>query len=600
MKLKTRLLLIAIAPVAIFAVIIFFVLAGTLPGMTTSQEEAALRSVGKTLSNIFENREGNFEVVGGKLQKGSLTQDDINRELDEIVRDDNLDIIIFFGSKGYATSMMDENGNRLQNIIAKAEIYDDVAVLDRDYFDGKVEIGLNRYYGYFMPLRQNGRNQGMYFIGRVRSVENRTLNVIIGIFIGGLLLIVIISSIIGYRGSKRITDAIIVNTRASERLADGDLNVKIEECYVRRKDELGSLGRANQRLASTLKNIVSDAQNCSDELNGSASSLNTVSFGAIDAIKSIRHAVEDISAASSNQASDTGTATDNVALISDALNETVQKVEQLNENADSMLSKSQKALEILNELRTINGEAGKAVQAVYEQTTSTNDSAMAINDAVELISNIANQTNLLSLNAAIEAARAGDAGQGFAVVATEISKLSDQTNESVQAIQQIISALIADSDRAVTAMKRVRSIISRQNDNVDRTVEIFDKLGDNINDSVNISEEIREEVLALENARNYVEEALKKLLSVAEQNAEGTEKTSGSMDKVGDAVNQLSQAAINISVMANKLEKTMSVFSYSDMADSEADEFEKIALESYNEAKGGEKATAEEVFGSKE
>lgn len=599
MKLKTRLLFIAIAPIVIFAIIVFVVLAGALPGMTKNQEEAALRSVGKTISNIFENREGDFEVSMGTLVKGNLSQDDINAELDEIVRDDNLDIAIFFGSRCYATSMMDENGNRIRDIVADAAIYDSVTVLDEDYFDGRVELGGKTYYGYYLPLRQNGRNMGMYFIGRVRGIENRTLNVIISFFLGGLLLIVIVSSIISFKRSGKITEAIIANTVACERLASGDLNTKLDDKYIERRDELGSLGRANRKLAETLKSIVADAQSCSNELNSSASNLSSVSFETIDAIKSIRHAVEEISRASSSQADDTGAATENVNLISGALTETVSEVEQLNGNAESMLTKSRKALDILNELKSINSEAGKAVQTVYEQTNNTNDSAVAISDAVELISNIANQTNLLSLNAAIEAARAGDAGQGFAVVATEISKLSDQTNESVMTIQQVISSLLADSENAVNAMKHVRSIIAKQNENVDKTVAIFDKLGDNIRDSVDISERIRNEVEALGNARNFVEEALKKLLLVAEQNAIGTEKTNDSMDMVGDAVSQVSQAAINISLMATKLEKTMSVFTYSDDIQNETDEFEKIALESYNEANGGGNATAEEVFGNK-
>ncbi|MBR3484611.1 MAG: hypothetical protein IKH42_08155 [Lachnospiraceae bacterium] len=232
----------------------------------------------------------------------------------------------------------------------------------------------------------------------------------------------------------------------------------------------------------------------------------------------------------------------------------------LDNNSEAMKNKSAEALAILDDLKKITDEAGSAIQVIYDQTNKTNSSAKSIEEAVNLISDIANQTNLLSLNASIEAARAGEAGQGFAVVATEISALAEQTNNSAHTIQGIIASLMNDSNSAVLTMDKVKEIIIKQNDNVVRTVNIFNELEENINVTVETSGKISEEVKALGEARNVVEEALHNLSAVAVENAAGTEETSASMDKVGSVINKVSAAAMSLSNMSERLDMTMSAF----------------------------------------
>ena len=278
------------------------------------------------------------------------------------------------------------------------------------------------------------------------------------------------------------------------------------------------------------------------------------------AIRSVKNSVNDINKATSSQAKDTETASENVGVISTAINDTAMEVKQLDNNAELMKAKSEEALEILEDLKGITDEAGQAINVIYEQTNKTNSSAKSIEEAVNLISDIANQTNLLSLNASIEAARAGEAGQGFAVVATEISALSEQTNNSAHMIKTVIDSLLRDSNNAVATMDKVQEIIVKQNDNVDRTVKIFNELEDNITITVTTSAKISSDVKALEEARNVVEDALQNLSAVAEENAAGTEETSNSMDRVGNVINKVSSAALSLADMSERLDLTMSAF----------------------------------------
>ena len=127
-------------------------------------------------------------------------------------------------------------------------------------------------------------------------------------------------------------------------------------------------------------------------------------------------------------------------------------------------------------------------------------------------------------------------------------------------IKGIIDSLMRDSNNAVKTMDKVQEIIVKQNDNVDRTVRIFNELEDNINITVSTSAKISEDVKALEEARNVVEDALQNLSAVAEQNAAGTEETSNSMDRVGNVINKVSSAALSLADMSERLDLTMSAF----------------------------------------
>ena len=156
----------------------------------------------------------------------------------------------------------------------------------------------------------------------------------------------------------------------------------------------------------------------------------------------------------------------------------------MNETADVMNESGQIAKKALEELGEINERATESINVIYEQTNTTNDSALKIKDATSLIASIADETNLLSLNASIEAARAGEAGKGFAVVAAQIQKLAEQSNESAKRIEDIIRELLKDSETAVHTMEDVKKIMQEQNEKVKKTAEVFEQMHEGVNLSI--------------------------------------------------------------------------------------------------------------------
>lgn len=225
-----------------------------------------------------------------------------------------------------------------------------------------------------------------------------------------------------------------------------------------------------------------------------------------------------------------------------------------------MYSSSEVAARTLDTMEEVNRKAQNAIDLIYEQTNTTNESAMKIKAATTLITSIAEETNLLSLNAAIEAARAGEQGRGFAVVAEQIQKLAEESNESAKQIGQIIALLMADSEKAVRTMGEVKQVMEDQNENVGMTKERFSEMHDGIDKTIEGIRIIAEKMEKIDNTRINVVDIVQNLTSLAQENAAGTEETSASVTEVGEHMSRISQNAAELRNIADGLQKEMEVF----------------------------------------
>ena len=160
----------------------------------------------------------------------------------------------------------------------------------------------------------------------------------------------------------------------------------------------------------------------------------------------------------------------------------VNSVAALDRMSEDMKKTGDKASAIMNELSTSNDHTMDAIERISTQITATNDSALKISEAIQIITGIAEETNLLSLNASIEAARAGEQGKGFAVVANQIQKLAEQSNESALKIAETVTALMEDSENTVVVMGEVKEIVDEQKDKLELTKKQFNFVHKGIED----------------------------------------------------------------------------------------------------------------------
>lgn len=222
------------------------------------------------------------------------------------------------------------------------------------------------------------------------------------------------------------------------------------------------------------------------------------------------------------------------------------------------------AKQALAELGAINRKASDSIDVIYEQTNTTNESALKIKDATSLIASIADETNLLSLNASIEAARAGDAGKGFAVVASQIQKLAEQSNDSAKQIEEIIQTLLKDSETAVQTMEEVREIMRQQNEKVQQASEVFETVNRGVETSIHGMADVQQQNEKIDTARSNIVDTVQSLSAIAEENAATTEETSAAMTEIGAVIQQISQNAQDLEKIAEVLDSSMQQFQVAD------------------------------------
>lgn len=379
--------------------------------------------------------------------------------------------------------------------------------------------------------------------------------------VSAAIVIFIVLGIISFLIASKMTRPIVEITNVIKRFSS--LNFAESPTTIRiskRKDETGQMARAIGDLREKLVTIVSQIKSQSELLYNASTELDTNASHTTSTVGNVETAVNEIATGATNQASETQKATDDIVNMGNMIEHTNSQVESLTSTANLMRESSEEAAATLKELDNINQQAIASIDVIYEQTNITNISALKIKEATTLISSIAEETNLLSLNASIEAARAGEAGRGFAVVASQIQKLADQSNESANQIDQIIHALIEDSEKAVKTMDEVKTIMNLQSENVHKTGQVFEQVRDGISSSISGVGEIATKTTQLDKARGDVVDVVQNLTAIAQQNAASTEETSASVMEVSNVMQEIMENANRLKEIASILEENMNSF----------------------------------------
>ncbi|MBR1470395.1 MAG: hypothetical protein IJ600_01980 [Lachnospiraceae bacterium] len=387
------------------------------------------------------------------------------------------------------------------------------------------------------------------------TIRNKIIiiSVIFGLLVA-ILAVIVVAVIRGIRiGLKRVTDNL-------EQLAGGDLNVKFPADSEIGKDDVGSITRSAKLLSDKLSEIMTKSNNMARELTNAGTDLADSASQASQASDQVTDAVTEISKGAVAQAESVETAAGNTDDIGNNIEHIAGNANDMDHVATEMKDACDNAMDALQNLIRQSREVTASVKEIGDTINSTNESARTISEFTQAITDIATQTNLLSLNASIEAARAGDAGRGFAVVADEIRQLADQSSESADKIKGIVEKLLTDSASSVSVLEKLNENFDMQATQLDATKSNMEVMNASVSSVKDTSSSISQQVSALNDAKNGLTEIISDLSAISEENAASTEETNASMEELNATFTIISESASKLQVLASELTDTISYF----------------------------------------
>ena len=562
-SLKAKLLMISILPALVISMIITILsVSKVTEGIRQEMQYGLVGQANSVLAAYDQLVDGEYHLEDGKLMKGDFNITDGTDVLDNMVEGTSYEVTVFYGKTRMATTLVSKDtGARIVGTDANADVVEAVINKGGTYSSFNTTINGENYYTYYLPITDDsGAVIGMMFAGMPSNEADEFINSITRSVIGvaaALMLIVVILAII-------LTMAIIKALKHAEltidELAQGNLAVQMDPRYLNRSDEIGKMLKALNSFVAKMNDIVSGMHSSSDVLIESGRKLEEMAQVTSKTTEEINSAVGDISKGAVTQAEEIENATMHIVNIGEIIENIVKNVAQLDNTAERMKNSSDESATIIKELSDSNDKTTEAIERIGNQVHATNESVQSIKEAITMIRSIAEETNLLSLNASIEAARAGEHGRGFAVVASEIQQLAEQSNDSSTKIEEIIDALLTESELTVQVMEEVKIIVEQQQRKLEDTKMKFEDVESGINVCKSETEGIQGQTILCDESREKVVDVIQGLSAISEENAASTEETNASMEELNSIIAVMAEAARELMVLSEQLDENLRFF----------------------------------------
>ena len=342
------------------------------------------------------------------------------------------------------------------------------------------------------------------------------------------------------------------------KLSEKDLTT--EKIIVKGSDEVSQLAQESNELQDTLTNIVAELTNSSSRLDDAAENMD-------EEINQISQALETVATSMYEITTNTEKQTQSINYAAEEL-EKLMSIATESDNVSKDLSASSKEInmmstegqKVIGDLEKASADTNIAIDQIFECITGISESAEKISNASDMIADIASQTNLLSLNASIEAARAGDTGRGFAVVAEEIRKLSEQSAQSLDVINQMIAGLQNNVKLANQQSDIVKTVMEEQSNGVTMTRNKFLAIANSL-DSINLGIlNLSDISVRMNDNCESVKSLMSELTEIAEGNSDATSQTCASSEEITATMDSIAIHSKNVKQQAQQLNNNIKDF----------------------------------------
>lgn len=376
-----------------------------------------------------------------------------------------------------------------------------------------------------------------------------------GVLVGSVLVMCVIAYIVG----KRMAKPLVKLGNVVEQMAEGNLNASFDGVKDS-NDEIGLIKVRMQHMATMLSEIVEKIREASDHMTASSWELNETSEQTLSANGEISRAVQDVAEGSTNMATSIMDINDNLGTMSSETQVIDSSVHEIKKQAAIVQESSQMMSDKMRNMRESSVRMDEGIATISERIRKVNEVVDKVREIVSVIEEISGQTNLLSLNASIEAARAGDAGRGFAVVAEEIRVLSDNTSEQLENIKQIISELISECSECVKASENIVEDNAAQKEEISYVLTEFGTLDEQIGLTADKAEEIKKLVETMVELNGNITQSSGGLTDVSSANAAATEEMTANIEELNAMMHGVADMAGQMHDQSEKLNNALKYF----------------------------------------
>lgn len=385
------------------------------------------------------------------------------------------------------------------------------------------------------------------------------ITTVTGIAIGICTVVMLLTIIITFILGRRLMQPLVKVSTIIEDVANG--NIEADFSVVKESnDEIGLIIEKMKELTQSLGSIVGKIRNSSDTMSSNSYELNDTSSQTLAANNEISKAVEDVAEGSTGMAASISKINENLLEMSNETKDINASVDEIKNQTVAVQDSSKIMNDKIKSMQDSSHKMDEGISAISKRIETVNTTVDKVSNIVSVIEEISSETNLLSLNASIEAARAGDAGKGFAVVAQEIRVLSDNTNTELENIKQIISSLVEECRYCVQASGTIVEDNAKQKEEIKAVLDEFGSLDEQIQKTAEKADEIEELVTAMIELNDDITKSSNSLTDVSAANAAATEEMNANIEELNAMMHGVSEMAGHMNDESDGLKEALSFF----------------------------------------